>query len=77
VTSHAGEFIAMCMAIGGLLALLIYAWIQNIRDRRAARESAKRDRLHRIAEMGFRSAFMRGLVDRQGNPISRYGEDLH
>ncbi len=62
-----------------LLGGCIACWIQRLRDSRAAREAAKRDRLHTIAAMGFRSAFMRGLVDRQGNVISRVGyqDDIH
>jgi hypothetical protein len=56
-----------------LLGGSIACWIQRLRDSRAAREASKRDRLHRIATIGFRSAFMRGLVDERGNVIERVG----
>jgi hypothetical protein len=49
MNTYSREFVFMCCALGGLLALLLTCWIQRIRDRRAARESAKRDRLHRIS----------------------------
>jgi hypothetical protein len=73
VNTYSGEFVAAWCALGGLVALLICAWIQRIRDRHAAREAAKRARFDAIARMGFRSALMRGLVDERGNPISRVG----
>jgi hypothetical protein len=73
VSSYAGAFIGMCMALGGVLSLLVYALVQNIRARRAARKAAECARIDAIAEMGFRSAFMRGLVDEHGNVISRVG----
>lgn len=63
----------MCMSLGGLVALLLVSWVQLIRARRSARERAKRDRLDAIARMGFRSAFMRGLIDERGNVIERVG----
>lgn len=73
MSSYSGAFVCMCMALGGLLALLIYVLAQNHRARRAAREAAKRDRLDAIARMGFRSAFMRGLIDEHGNVMPRVG----
>jgi hypothetical protein len=73
VSSYTGAFVCMSMALGGLLALLAFAWVKNIRARRAAREAAKRDRLDAIARMGFRSAFMRGLIDERGNVMPRVG----
>lgn len=66
-----GAFALLCLLI--LLAQLIGLIALEIRDRRAAREAKKRDRLHRIAEIGFRSALMRGLVDERGNVIERVG----
>ena len=79
MNDYAREYICMCMALGGVVGLLIYAGIQNVRDRKAAREAAKRDRLHQIAQMGFGTALLRGWIDEKGNPIERVGtrwEDL-
>lgn len=65
---------AIALTVLAILATsCVRAWIQNFRARRAARESAKRDRLHTIATTGMRSAFMRGWIDERGNVIERVG----
>lgn len=73
MNNYSAEFISMWCVLGGCVALLLACVVERFRARRAAREAAKRDRLYAISKMGFRSAFMRGLVDEQGNVISRVG----
>lgn len=77
MNNYSAEFISMWCVLGGCVALLLACVVERFRARRNAREAAKRDRLDTIARMGFRSAFMRGLIDEHGNIISRVGEDLH
>lgn len=74
MNDYSAELVFAVMCLGGLLGLCIYAWVENIRDRRAAREAKKRDRLHNISKMGFRSALMQGLIDEHGNVIERVGD---
>lgn len=63
IQRHYLEALFMCLALGGLVGLLIAAWWENIKARRAERDVEQLLASARLRQ-GIKGAHRRGLLER-------------
>ena len=74
MSSHATDLAVCVVVLAILIGGCVRAWVLNLRERKAAREATKRDRLNQIIAMGYGYSLIEGWIDERGNLIERVGD---